>query len=688
MTKILSFILMMSFFVFGLSELKHTVKQSGGDFDKVNSAVAHIASSHADLVSLDVYATIEISGAWTVDDSVVVDISASILTDATHTLRVVTVGESRHNGAWSSTAYRHVTRNERNIALRISNVTFDGIQFSTKNTATAHYFFRSIGLNNLANFNVSNCIIKGHGNAAYAQTVRSVSTGTSPKFYMWNCIVYGFGTNSGSYFNTTSATDTVYISSSTFIWDQTYGIRREAGMVTCKNVYSGGITSSRSFYGTIDLTTCASSDTMGNIDSVVIDEINFLDTSSGTPSYLLPLGSELIGVGTNTSSDAAPMNFTTDIIGTTRTEPWDIGAFEYVSGCAAATITRHATITDTVGASAKRFGHAIENSFDSVKISTTLDSVAMLAYTTKDTIVYKPKKKAAASVITTTIYSCAGVSTNVCYDSLAFVGWAGTYTSPVVDTVGVAASHSPTNTIYADSFSFADLPSGASGNSTTGAISWTPSAIVAKTGVKIIGWYKSTKQDSTYDTISAVYPQIVVDSCSPDSGAVGSAMALYGYGFGASQGSSTISFGGSTPTITGWINTRINMTVPNIDTGWVDFIVTDGVTADTLLNGFKVIGSSVGPLSFSPYAGPTVKCRVGVTFLDSLKNAGGAWDSATVLPALPSGVALDKTTGVVTGIATTRSNSTVYHFYGWGGGIKADSTNLSIRFYKPEIINP
>ena len=36
--------------------------------------------------------------------------------------------------------------------------------------------------------------------------------------------------------------------------------------------------------------------------------------------------SPLQGAGTNTSGDAAPMNFTTDIDGDTRDSTWDIGA--------------------------------------------------------------------------------------------------------------------------------------------------------------------------------------------------------------------------------------------------------------------------------------------------------------------------------------------------------------------------
>ena len=42
------------------------------------------------------------------------------------------------------------------------------------------------------------------------------------------------------------------------------------------------------------------------------------DVTTATADYSLAVGSPLIDVGTNTSGDTAPLDFTTDVIGNTR----------------------------------------------------------------------------------------------------------------------------------------------------------------------------------------------------------------------------------------------------------------------------------------------------------------------------------------------------------------------------------
>src|SRR5262249_39536464 len=53
-----------------------------------------------------------------------------------------------------------------------------------------------------------------------------------------------------------------------------------------------------------------------------------------------------------------------------------------------------------------------------------------------------------------------------------------------------------------------------------------------------------------------------VNSVSPTSGVVGTQVTVNGSGFGASQGTSTISFNGSTATVNSWSATQIVATVP------------------------------------------------------------------------------------------------------------------------------
>ena len=84
---------------------------------------------------------------------------------------------------------------------------------------------------------------------------------------------------------------------------------------------------------------------------------------------------------------------------------------------------------------------------------------------------------------------------------------------------------------------------------------------------------------------------IVLDSIgTPDSGRAGATIKIYCRGAKSTQGSSTIVMGDSIPAVKSWSNILIEIFCPNITPGWYDFILTDGVIADTILNAYKVLG--------------------------------------------------------------------------------------------------
>ena len=67
----------------------------------------------------------------------------------------------------------------------------------------------------------------------------------------------------------------------------------------------------------------------------------------------------------------------------------------------------------------------------------------------------------------------------------------------------------------------------------------------------------------------------LIAGISPNGGGVGSTVCIAGSNFGATQGSSTVSFNGTTATPTGWSDTSITVPVPaGATTGWV--VVTVG----------------------------------------------------------------------------------------------------------------
>jgi hypothetical protein len=95
-----------------------------------------------------------------------------------------------------------------------------------------------------------------------------------------------------------------------------------------------------------------------------------------------------------------------------------------------------------------------------------------------------------------------------------------------------------------------------------------------------------------------------VTSLSPYTGGVGTAVTIYGTDFGASQGSSTVTFNGlSAASITGWNNTQIVATVPSAIPEGPGPVV---VTVNSLASNATVLFTAIDPVitSLAPPAGP------------------------------------------------------------------------------------
>ena len=308
------------------TELKHTVKPSGGDYTTLADAIAHLVASHADLVSANLYANIEIDGTWSSADTTAVTIPATILTSATCYLKIYTTAAARHNGTWDTGAYMLTPTNAAPGVLSIGAVDYlrmDGLQLSNLSPSASdrNVLIWSANLTDGANdIRISNCIAKGHGHATRIQVLFDLAP-DGADICMWNCIGFNLTAlvgnrcvNSG-----VASTGTVKLYSSTMIGGE-YAVRRATGTVTAKNVYAGGSLSG-DYNGTITKTTCASSDSTGSagLQSIPVSADTFVNVGAGTEDYHLAVGSALIGVGTDTSGDAAPMDFTTDIDGDART---------------------------------------------------------------------------------------------------------------------------------------------------------------------------------------------------------------------------------------------------------------------------------------------------------------------------------------------------------------------------------
>jgi len=99
---------------------------------------------------------------------------------------------------------------------------------------------------------------------------------------------------------------------------------------------------------------------------------------------------------------------------------------------------------------------------------------------------------------------------------------------------------------------------------------------------------------------SGVTSSPTISSISPTSGAAGSSVTISGSGFGSSQGSGTVSFGGTVASVTSWSNTSITAIVPGISAGSVNVSVTvDGTLSNS--EGFTVTSGTCTPTAITPY---------------------------------------------------------------------------------------
>lgn len=292
--------------------IKKTVAVSGGDFTKLSAATAWFHANHQDFVTEDIIGEIEITGSWASADTDYVFILADdLVTDATHYLYIHATGAARHSGKWSETAYRLVVTNNIAFRMQIAGIV-SGLQIQTVGATSEKY---SLLLSPPAGLTIqaSDLIVRGDLTASVPPTL--CVCGGSGTTYLWNIIGYDAGTY--SLLTDGSASLSVYCYNSVFIGGSTAGVRRNVGTLTAKNVYAGGSTTS-DYYGTMTKVTCASSDSSGSegLRGIAVNTDTFTNVTSGSQDFhLVSSRSSLFHVGTDTSGDDAPMNFTKDIDG-------------------------------------------------------------------------------------------------------------------------------------------------------------------------------------------------------------------------------------------------------------------------------------------------------------------------------------------------------------------------------------
>lgn len=159
----------------------------------------------------------------------------------------------------------------------------------------------------------------------------------------------------------------------------------------------------------------------------------------------------------------------------------------------------------------------------------------------------------------------------------------------------------------------------------------------------------------------ALPPQVILTSVSPTSGSVGTVLTLMGSGFGASQGTGTITIGGAVATPSSWGNTVITVPVPVGATSGNILVTAGGLSGNVLaftvttpsLTGLSVTSGAVGSsvtlmgLAFGATQGGST-----VTFNGTAATAT-SWSATSVTVTVPNGATTGNVVITVNAVAAT-----------------------------------
>lgn len=316
------------------SQLKHTVMPSGGDFTSLDAAIDHLVASHANLVTADVYADIEIDGTWSSADTTLVDITG-ITADATRYINIYTTAAARHDGKWDTGAYILIPDEDESVSLNIesSYVTVSGLQIKVTSNASRTEYLAVIRIQSGVNCTIKNNILTGKTGITNSNCIILKSDAGSPQ-YIYNNIVFNF-IGTGISLDNEGGDQYAYIYNNT-VFNCTTGIYTGRwAKHTIKNNIVTNCTTDFSGYFLASYNNATDGDTAPTAEISSGDRVeqtfSFVDTTSGSEDlHLASNDAGAIGYGTS-SVDSL---FTDDIDGQTRTS-WDIGADEYVAAAGA-----------------------------------------------------------------------------------------------------------------------------------------------------------------------------------------------------------------------------------------------------------------------------------------------------------------------------------------------------------------
>jgi hypothetical protein len=302
-----------------------TVKPSGGDYTSLSAAEA---GEQGDLVSLDRQLDIE---CYAMEDTAQVA-WGGWTTDATRYIRIFTPASERHDGKWSTSAYRlRVTSGWGGFftMFDVSDAHFmriDGLQFGAEPNEGGSRGAVYAG----DQCRVSNCVIYNAPAAGLTGSSGLSIAFTGGKAYAWNNIVYLQGTSSGgSGLNASTGNfnhKAVIYNNTAYGFDKNFTYASGSGATAKNNLAQAGVTAD---YDPRDAGGSSNnlSEDATSPDAALRNKVVSFVNEAGFDFHLSGSDTAAKDAGADLSADA-DLAFSTDIDGDTRSGSWDIGADE------------------------------------------------------------------------------------------------------------------------------------------------------------------------------------------------------------------------------------------------------------------------------------------------------------------------------------------------------------------------
>jgi RHS repeat-associated protein len=199
-------------------------------------------------------------------------------------------------------------------------------------------------------------------------------------------------------------------------------------------------------------------------------------------------------------------------------------------------------------------------------------------------------------------------------------------------------------------------------------ISWSDNQIVATVpSGSSTGPVKASVNGAVSNLLPYTVPNLVINTLSPSTGPVGTQVTLTGVGFGASQGTSVLSFNGQpSGSISSWSDTQIIATVPVTAASGPTIVRVNNIKSNAtnvfsvpppIVNSYSLIGGATGTTVTINGSGYQASQRNSTITFNGVAATATTWTDTQIVATVPSGASTGQLLVTVNSVPSASSNS-------------------------------